>query len=97
MGDPLDARNTHLITLITGGKIKAEPLGAKGRWEQAERKRAEDRQEGLKEGGGIRIGMKEDVFYLMIVNRPTEAELEVARKEILEAKERERAGRAGRN
>jgi len=25
IADPRDARNTHFITLLTGGKIKAEP------------------------------------------------------------------------
>lgn len=94
MADPRDARNTHLITLITGGKIKAEPLGGRRRWEKAQRQAAERRAEGLKTKS-VRRGLKEDVLYLMVVNVPTERELEEARREVREAKERRRGGGGG--
>lgn len=109
IADPRDARNTHFITLLTGGKIKAEPyvvpatnpvadivltrldrLGGKRRFEKAQREAAERRAKGLKTQETKR-GMKEDVLYLMIVNLPTEVEVEKARRAMEEKKSRKRA------
>lgn len=89
IADPNDARNTHFITLITGGKIEAEPLGAKRRYEKAQRKAAEQRAKGLKTKSTKR-GLQEDVLYLMIVNTPSAAELEKARQDLKVAKEKKK-------
>jgi len=43
MSDPLDARDTHLISLIMGGKNEAEPLSVKRQWEKAQRRATERR------------------------------------------------------
>ncbi|KAK7729414.1 hypothetical protein SLS57_001899 [Botryosphaeria dothidea] len=83
--DPNAAVNKHLITMITGGRIKAEPLGARRRWERAQRR--EQRQ--IARGKLIRPVkriLQEDVLYLMIVNMPSEEELAEARKKIAENK-----------
>lgn len=83
--DPNAAVNNHLITMITGGRIKAEPLGARRRWERAQRR--EQRQ--IARGKLIRPVkriLQEDVLYLMIVNMPSEEELAEARKKIAENK-----------
>ncbi|KAL6717666.1 hypothetical protein ACLMJK_005581 [Lecanora helva] len=79
--DPNNHTNKHFFTLITGGKFKAEPLGARRRYEKAQRKAEEKRMKGLKEKSSKRM-LKEGVLYLMIVNMPTEQELEVAKKKI---------------
>lgn len=83
--DPNAAVNKHLITMITGGRIKAEPLGARRRWEKAQRKRREQIAQGKLIKPAKRF-LQEDVLYLMIVNMPTEEELAEARKKIAEAK-----------
>ncbi|MCJ1354416.1 MAG: hypothetical protein MMC33_004404 [Icmadophila ericetorum] len=90
--DPNNAVNTHLFTLITGGRYKAEPLGARRRWEKAQRKAAEKRAQGIKEKPAKRL-LQENVLYLMVVNMPTEQELEKARKKMEEAKEKKAAAR----
>ena len=41
----------------------------------------------------VRRGLKEDVLYLMVVNMPTEAEVEVAK--IVAGVEREKGGKGG--
>ncbi|MCJ1298190.1 hypothetical protein MMC08_000979 [Hypocenomyce scalaris] len=72
--DPNNAVNTHLFTLLTGGRYKAEP-GRRPRSAQ-----------GLKVQPSKRL-LQEGVLNLMVVNMPTEQELERARKAIQEAKE----------
>ncbi|KAK7746199.1 hypothetical protein SLS62_009415 [Diatrype stigma] len=47
--NPNAGTNKHLITLVTGGRRQAEPLGARRRWEKARKKEAERRARGLKE------------------------------------------------
>ncbi|KAI9810691.1 MAG: hypothetical protein M1827_006150 [Pycnora praestabilis] len=88
--NPNNATNTHLFTLLTGGRWKAEPLGARRRYERAQRKAAEKRAQGRKEQSTTRI-MQENVLYLMVVNMPTEQELEKARREMQVAKEEKAA------
>ncbi|KAH8817059.1 hypothetical protein F5884DRAFT_242815 [Xylogone sp. PMI_703] len=83
--DPNNAVNTHLFTLLTGGRYKATPLGARRRWEKAQRKEAEKRAQGIKPVPKKRI-LQEDVLYLMVVNMPTPEEVEEAKKQIEEAK-----------
>ncbi|KAL8663570.1 MAG: hypothetical protein Q9202_003758 [Teloschistes flavicans] len=81
----------HFFSLITGGKWKAEPLGAKRRWEKKQKLLAAEHAQGIREQSSKRI-LSENVLYLMIVNMPTEQELTKARKELKEAKERKSAG-----
>ena len=50
-------------------------LGACRRYERAQRKAAEKRAEGIREKSSKRI-LQENVLFLMIVNMPTETELE---------------------
>ncbi|KAK4696974.1 hypothetical protein P7C71_g1035, partial [Lecanoromycetidae sp. Uapishka_2] len=90
--DPNNATNTHLFSLITGGKYKAQPLGARRRYERAQRKAEEKRRQGIRAKSSNRM-LQEGVLYLMIVNMPTEQELEKARKGIQEAKERKAAAK----
>ncbi|RAH43044.1 uncharacterized protein BO95DRAFT_434289 [Aspergillus brunneoviolaceus CBS 621.78] len=81
LSDPNDQRNKHLATLITGGKLRAEPLGAKRRWEKAQCKLDEQRARGLRGKPQKRL-LQENVLYLMVVNMPTEAELERAKQDL---------------
>ncbi|MCJ1394462.1 hypothetical protein MMC18_007340 [Xylographa bjoerkii] len=90
--DPNNATNMHLFSLLTGGKWKAQPLGARRRYERAQRKEAEKRAQGIRTQPRKRL-LSESVLYLMVVNMPTEQELERAKKEIQEAKERKAAER----
>lgn len=60
-------------------------LGARRRYERAQRKAEGKRLERVKEKGSKRL-LQEGVLYLMVVNMPTEQELEKAKKEIREAK-----------
>ncbi|MCJ1401787.1 hypothetical protein MMC11_005004 [Xylographa trunciseda] len=103
--DPNNATNMHLFSLLTGGKWKAQPitqrtdipfyvsrLGARRRYERAQRKEAEKRAQGIRTQPRKRL-LSENVLYLMVVNMPTEQELEKARKEIQEAKERKAAAK----
>jgi hypothetical protein len=71
--------------MLTGGRIKAEPLGGKRRWEKAKRKENERILKGLKTTLKKRM-MLENILYLMIVNMPLEAELEKGRVELAENK-----------
>lgn len=81
MGDPNDGRNRHLITLLSGGRIKAEPLGGKRRWEKAKQKENGRILKGLKTNPKKRM-LQEDILYLTIVNMPSESELAKARAEL---------------
>lgn len=65
-------------------------LGGKRRFEKAQREAAERRAKGLKTQETKR-GMKEDVLYLMIVNLPTEAEVEKVRVGMEEKRARKRS------
>ena len=67
-------------------------LGARRRYERAQRKAEEKRLQGQKEKGSKRL-LQEGVLYLTIVNMPTEQELENARKQIQEAKEKKAAAK----
>jgi hypothetical protein len=86
MGDPNDGRNRHFITLLSGGMIQAEPLGGKRRWEKAKRKENERILKGLKTTPKKRM-MQENILYLMIVNMPSQEEIERAKSELKETKE----------
>ena len=90
MGDPNDGRNRHFITLLSGGKIKAEPLGGKRRWEKAKRKENERIMQGLKTNPKKRM-LQENILYLVIVNMPEKADIERAKAE-LKAKEGKEKG-----
>ncbi|MCJ1379611.1 hypothetical protein MMC17_002713 [Xylographa soralifera] len=90
--DPNNATNMHLFSLLTGGKWKAQPLGARRRYERAQRKEAEKRAQGIRTQPRKRM-LSESVLYLMVVNMPTELELEKAKKDIQEAKERKAAAK----
>ncbi|KAL1634384.1 hypothetical protein SLS56_002394 [Neofusicoccum ribis] len=70
---------------VTGGRVKAEPLGARRRWERAQGKQREQlaRDELVKPAKRF---LQEDVLYLMIVNMPSEEELAEARRNIAESK-----------
>ncbi|KAL8671374.1 MAG: hypothetical protein Q9168_004122 [Polycauliona sp. 1 TL-2023] len=74
--DPNDQTNKHFFTLITGGRWKAEPLGARRRYERAKRK--EKGSKGIQKQAQRRI-LSESVLYLMVVNMPTEEDLAHAR------------------
>ena len=65
-------------------------LGARRRYEKAQRKAAEKGAQGQKEQSSKRL-LRENVLSLMMVNMPTEKELERAQKELQEAKERKAA------
>ncbi|KAL8628246.1 hypothetical protein Q9189_006062 [Teloschistes chrysophthalmus] len=82
----------HFFSLITGGKWKAEPLGAKRRWEKRQRQLTAGRAQGIREQSSKRV-LSENVLYLMVVNMPTGEQLAKARRELREAKERRAAGR----
>ncbi|KAL8991808.1 MAG: hypothetical protein Q9169_007632 [Polycauliona sp. 2 TL-2023] len=82
--DPNDHTNKHFFTLITGGRWKAEPLGARRRYEKAMRKEAEQRSKGIQQQPKKRF-LSENVLYLMVVNMPTEQELARARKVLAQA------------
>ncbi|KAH7060760.1 hypothetical protein B0J12DRAFT_737062 [Macrophomina phaseolina] len=84
--DPNAAVNKHLITMITGGRIKAEPLGARRRWERAQRRGQRETVISKLVKPAKRI-LQEDVLYLMIVNMPSEGELAEARRKIAETKQ----------
>jgi hypothetical protein len=56
-------------------------LGARRRWERAQRKAAESRMQSLKVSPFKRL-LSEDVLYLMIVNMPTDAELAKAKTDV---------------
>ena len=60
-------------------------LGARRRWERAQRKAEAQRLQGLKETGSKRF-LREGILYLMIVNMPSEEDLEKARKDMRESK-----------
>ena len=70
-------------------------LGARRRYERAQRKEAEKRAQGIRTKPRKRL-LSESVLYLMVVNMPTEQELEKAKKEIQEAKERKAAAKAAK-
>ena len=89
MGDPNDGRNRHLITLLSGGKIQAEPLGGKRRWEKAKQKENERILKGLKTTPKKRL-LQENILYLMMVNMPSQEEIERAKNELKEVKEGKR-------
>ncbi|KAF6231925.1 hypothetical protein HO173_009762 [Letharia columbiana] len=90
--DPNHATKTHFFTLVTGGKFKAEPLGARRRYERAQRQAAEKRAQGIREQSSKRL-LQENVLYLMVVNMPTEEELLKAKRDIQEAKEKKAASK----
>ncbi|MCJ1436567.1 hypothetical protein MMC27_005947 [Xylographa pallens] len=90
--DPNNATNMHLFSLLTGGRWKAQPLGARRRYERAQRKEAEKRAQGIRTQPKKRM-LSESVLYLMVVNMPTEQELEKAKNDIQEAKERKAAAK----
>ncbi|KAL8686279.1 MAG: hypothetical protein Q9218_007214 [Villophora microphyllina] len=92
LADPNNATNMHFLSLITGGRWKAEPLGAKRRWEKKQRRLAAERAQGIREQSSKRI-LSENVVYLMVVNMPTEQGLDKAKKDLMEARERKAAGR----
>ena len=70
-------------------------LGARRRYERAQRKAAESRAQGIRQQSSKRL-LRENVLYLMVVNMPTEEELRKAKKELQEAKERRAAAGRGR-
>ena len=70
----------------------ASRLGARRRYERAQRKEAEKRAQGTRTQPRKRM-LSESVLYLMVVNMPTEQELEKAKKDIQEAKERKAAAK----
>ena len=86
-GQRLPNRHAYRVLIDTGNR-----LGARRRYERAQRKAAEKRAQGIRETPSKRL-LKEDVLYLMIVNMPTEAELEKARKDLQEAKEKKAASK----
>lgn len=90
--DPTGHSNKHLFSLITGGKWKTEPYSAKRRWEKAQKRETERRAQGLKEQPRERF-MQEEVLYLMVVNMPSEVELEKAKKGAEEQKAGDANGR----
>ena len=59
-------------------------LGARRRWERAQRKAEAKRLQGLEETGSKRL-LREGILYLMIVNMPSEEGLEKARKDMRKA------------
>ncbi|KAL8991710.1 MAG: hypothetical protein Q9169_007723 [Polycauliona sp. 2 TL-2023] len=79
--DPNDHTNKHSFTLITGGRWKAEPLGARRRYEKAMRKEAEQHSKGIQQQSKKRF-LSENVLYLMVVNMPTGQELARAREQL---------------
>jgi hypothetical protein len=89
--DPNHHTNKHLFTLLTGGRYRAEPLGAKRRWEKSQRKAADRRAQGLKDKPKKPF-LGENVLYLAIVNKPSDAQIEAAKK-IQEEKERKDANK----
>ncbi|CAD6565111.1 MAG: hypothetical protein ASARMPREDX12_005695 [Alectoria sarmentosa] len=90
--DPNNATNTHFFTLITGGKFKAEPLGARRRYERAQRKAAGKRAQGIREQSSKRL-LQKNVLDLMVVSMPTEEELVKAKRAVEEAKKKKAASK----
>ncbi|GME54896.1 uncharacterized protein LTHEOB_12933 [Neofusicoccum parvum] len=83
--DPNAHVNKHLLPLVTGGRVKAKPLGARKRWERAQRRQREQLARGELVKPAKRF-LQEDVLFLMIVNMPSEEELAEARRNIAESK-----------
>ena len=84
----MESRAVSLTATCHPGKTSTNlhhRLGARRRWEAAQRKAAEKRAQGLKDTPKKRL-MQEDVLYLMVVNMPTEAELKQARERLEQEK-----------
>lgn len=62
-------------------------LGAKRRWEKAQRQAEQRRLQGRKDKSSKRM-LQEGVLYLMIVNMPTEAEIKQAKEKLQAEKEK---------
>ena len=68
-------------------------LGARRRYEKAQRKAEQQRIQGIRQKSSKR-SLQEGVLYLTIVNMPTEAELGNARARMREEKEKGKSGKA---
>lgn len=70
--------SVHVVRVISSD---SDRLRAKRRWEKAQRKLDEQRARGLRGKPQKRL-LQENVLYLMVVNMPTEAELERAKQDL---------------
>lgn len=82
-GDPTTFENSGLIGVATGGRIDPR----KRRWEKRNQRRQRFGKEpipsgksGIRPGGGlIKKALSDNIVYLMIVNMPSEEELQAAK------------------
>jgi hypothetical protein len=93
--DPNNSTNNHLFDLLTGGHAHAQTLGADRRVSRKQWRNERRMARGLapRDGPagpvglvlkGVKKVLKEDVFYLMVVNLPSQEELEEAKRVLLE-------------
>lgn len=73
------ANNGSLISFLTGGAVNPRARRERRRAQRAERRGKSPRARRTRNKGPVRRMLRQGMLYLMVVNMPTEAELQMAR------------------